>query len=290
MKITKSIFILLTFSSLLLSCDKDIMNDEKDKKTPGSFNLTQVSSKKRADSNLIKKSSLMGFDFGEVKASKEFYFLLSNSGDEPIFDIKLSTDVSSFSIIPTSVDYLSGGEESVGIIPMLTLGVTHGINLNGVGYSDLLLDGKNTSTLEVKGKTLDSGDTTEVFSRFDVSVFAKVMDVEIYENDSKIDLTSNNGSLGTNLGGLGFMRMYIIDQTSSFSVKNIGNTKIDLYYGNDDNQTQMVTLNQSDSTTIDLTNDLNVIVLDSKGTITDNSRIQLGNDGKGYIAIMKQRN
>jgi len=70
-------------------------------------------------------------------------------------------------------------------------------------------------------------------------------------------------------------------------VKNIGNVSIDLYYGDPDSQTQMITLNQSDSSTIVLSDFINVLVFDSKGTITDNSRIQLGDDGKGYIAILK---
>ena len=293
MKSTISLFVLIVLTSFIFSCSKDNVNIEVNTNTPGSFSLTKVETTKSASLKSAQTKSSSVFDFGDIKASKEYYFLLSNSGDEPIFDINLNLDNSSFNINPKTIDYLSGGiflkEESTSIIPMLTLGITHGINLNGVGYSDLLPMGENSSTLEIKGKTIDSGDTIEITSNFDFSAYARVMDIELFEDNSKINLESPRGSgaMSSNPGGLGFIRYYSIYDTSSISVKNIGNVSIDLYYGDPDSQTQMITLNQSDSSTIVLSDFINVLVFDSKGTITDNSRIQLGDDGKGYIAILK---
>lgn len=295
MNLTKSLFVFIALTLFIYSCSKDNGDDEVNTNTPGNFSLSRVGTVKKVSLKSAQTKSSGVFNFGDIKASKEYYFLLSNSGDEPIFDIKLNMDNSSFSINPLSIDYLSGGmvikEESKGIIPMLTLGITHGINLNGVGFSDLLPMGENNSTLEINGKTIDGGDTIEISSYFDFSVYARVMDITLFENNSRINLESPRGAgaMSSNPGGLGFVRYYSVYDTSSISVKNTGNVPIDLYYGDPDSQTEMITLNQSDSSIINLSAFINVLVFDSKGTITDNSRIQLGDDGKGYIAIIKDK-
>lgn len=291
MKTLKRLFALIVLISFISSCNKEKMNDDINSKTPGSFSLTRIESTKSSYLKSSQTNVTSVMDFGDIKASKEFYFLLSNGGDEPIFDISMIMDNSSFNINPKTIDYLTGGlllhEENTSIIPMLTVGITHGINLNGVGFSDLLPMGENFSTLAVTGKTIDNGDTIEITSNFDFSAYARVMDIELYEDNSKINLEVPRGSVSSNLGGLGFIRYYSVYETSNISVKNTGNISINLYYGDTDSQNQTVTLNQSDSVTIALSDFINVLVLDSKGTITENSRIQLGDNGKGYIAIIK---
>jgi hypothetical protein len=243
-----------------------------------------------------KSVAASNFDFGDLKASKEFFFLLVNGGNEPIFNITLSTDNSQFDVNPSQVPELSGGTiisnaENTGIIPILTLGITHGTNLNGVGFDDLLPMGVNSCVLTITGQTLDNGDTVDISSSFDFSVNAKVMDIELFKDGDIIDIENPTGSVFAtalaNLGGLGSLRYYSAWDTSAISIKNTGNVGIDVYYGDESNQDNFVSIQESDSVSIDMPNFITVIVLDSKGTITENNRIQLGNDGKGYLSVIK---
>ncbi|MCX6268809.1 MAG: hypothetical protein NTW16_15900 [Bacteroidetes bacterium] len=280
------IFLIFTLSS----CNKD--NDNIKKRTPGYFVLAELNNSESSSLKSTKNVSSSSFDFGDLKASKEFYFLLVNGGDEPIFNIALSTDNSHFAINPSQINQLSAGTlitnvENSGIIPILTFGITHGTNLNGVGYSELLPMGINTSVLNITGQTINNGDTIDINNSFNITVNAQVMDIELYEGSDKINLTTPKGSVSSNLGGLGFIRVYSIYDTSRISIKNIGNVTIDLFYGDPYIQNNHIAIFQSDSVSIKLADFINMLVLDSKGTITDNSRIQLGNDGKGYFSIVK---
>ena len=273
------------------SCNRD--NDETNKSTPGYFILAELNNNESSSLKSTENISTSTFDLGDLKASKEFFFLLVNGGVEPIFNIALTTDNSQFNIRPSQVDQLAGGTlldvaENTGLLPILTLGITHGTNLNGVGYDNLLPMGINTSILTISGKTIDNGDTINISNSFDISVNAKVMDIELYKDSNKIDLTNPNVHGSSNLGGIGWIRIYYVNDTSTINIKNIGNVNIDLYYGNFDNQNNHILISQSDSVSINPVDDCcTVIVLDSKGTITDNSRIQLGDDGRGYLQIMR---
>jgi hypothetical protein len=274
----------------LSSCNKD--DKEINKKTPGYFVLAELNNNAGASLKSSKNIQATGFDFKDLKASKEFFFLLVNGGDEPVFNIRLSADNSQFNISPSQLNQLSGGTlinnaENTGIIPILTLGITHGTNLNGVGYVDLLPMGTNTSVLTISGQTIDNGDTIEINSSFNISVNAQVMDIELYEGLSKISITNPKGSVSTNLGGLGFMRYYSVYADSTISIKNIGNVDIDLSFGSTGIDDSHITISRSDSVSLNLPDFINFITLDSKGTITNNSRIQLGIDGKGYFSIIK---
>jgi hypothetical protein len=281
--------VLLIF--VITSCKKN--NDEVTKKVPGYFVLAELNNNESLSLRIAKSTSTSSYEFGDLRASKEFFFLLTNGGDEPIFNITLSTDNSQFTIRPSQVDKLYGGTlnsnaENTGIIPILTLGINHGTNLNGVGYVDLLPMGVNTSVLTITGQTIDNGDTIEISNSFDISVNAKVMDIELYEGSNKINMENRSKSIATTLGGLGFITYYSIYDTSMIHIKNIGNVDIDLYYGDilgvQDNH---ILLLQSDSVSLMPSYIFTAIVLDSKGTITENSRISLGNDGKGYFCFIK---
>lgn len=118
--------ILLVF--ILSSCNKNY--EEVNEKKPGYFVLAELNNNKSSTLESSKSISASNFDFGDLKASKEFFFLLVNGGDEPIFNITLSTDNSQFDVNPSQLDELAGGTiinnaESTGIVPILTFGIKH---------------------------------------------------------------------------------------------------------------------------------------------------------------------
>jgi len=140
--------------------------------------------------------------------------------------------------------------------------------------------GINTSVLTITGKTIDGSDTIDISSDFEFTVNAKVMDIKLYVDNSEIDLTKNYDGASTTLGGLGFMRLYRV-KPGNLEIENTGNVTIDLTYGGNKEM-----LKPNEKTQIEIFGGSNITFsLDGNGTIADNNRIQLGNDGIGYFMI-----
>ena len=101
------IFLLLGLGLIMLSCKKD--NEVVTTNKPGYFVLTELRNNlKSAEIPQSLKTGQSGYDLGEVKASREFSFILTNGGNQPIFDIKMITDNRSFTISPNEIPVLEG--------------------------------------------------------------------------------------------------------------------------------------------------------------------------------------
>ena len=290
----KNLLAFLVFAFISLAgCKKE---DEEIKSRSGYFKLTEIrnigsKSTQRKTNDSIK----VAFQLGDLKNSNEYYFLLSNGGDNPIFDVNLETDNSHFIISPENISVLPGKETDMDgyIIPLISLGVIHGTQINGIGFAELLSMGENLATLTITGKTIENHDTINLKSDFYFSVNAKTMDIKLFNNEQEINLLKPFGSFAGqfNLGGLGFARYY---QVSSDSVQifNAGNVDITLKiseadsYGNINDLDPVVIL-KDQTLQINLNEHFTVLALDGKGTITDNAHIQLGDDGIGYFAFEK---
>ncbi len=167
-------------SPLFVACQK-----HKDEATPtgggvsaaGYFVISSVE-RSTAPSGRTAAGETVRFDLGTLKASKEFLFMIANGGDEAIFDVSLTTDKPAFEIFPGKIQLVPGRKGSA-IIPLLTVGITHGVNLNGTGSALNLPKGENTATITMKGKTLSGKDTVAVEGKFVVVVDAKVIDAKI---------------------------------------------------------------------------------------------------------------
>ncbi len=275
--------ILFTFSG----CKKD---EEKPKS--GYFILTEIRNPNLKSTQTIYDEPIRTeFSLGDLRASKEFYFLISNGGENPIYNINLRTDHIQFAVTPENISMLAGSN-SVGndnIIPLISLGILHGTQLNGVGYTDLLSKGENSAILTLTGKTIEDGDTIDLESSFGFKVNAKIMDISLYSNGQEINLL-NPTSVGM-FGNHGTLRYYRAT-SDSIEIKNIGNVDINISGTSfDEIETEIdlgdISLLQDHTINIDLSQHFIILSLDSDGTITDDSRIQLGNDGKGYLAIEK---
>lgn len=282
----KRIICLFVLSLVLFSCKMEIEDVVMTK--PGNFILTQLKSPdlKSAHVDSVKTQ----FSLGDIKASKEYFFILSNGGDEPIYDVEFSSDNPAFKIFPEKISELPGAGKSNSMIPLLSLNVIHGLQLNGIGYTDLLPMNLNSATIIVKGKTTENGNVVEVSSAFSFSVHARIMDIVLSKDSKEVDLYKPSAFVSSNLGGLGFVRLFNISSGKT-TLKNNGNVDISVVaYKQDPINYQMVksepaTLLKGNS--IDLTpqNGLTIFELNSDGTITNDERIQLGNNGKGYFGI-----
>jgi hypothetical protein len=282
--------ILLAFTA----CNKEVENSQS---KAGSFSLTAINNANVKSAQVISDGPIKNeFQLGDLKASKEFFFLLSNSGDNPIVDITFKTDNPQFTIVPESISSLSGksSTDKDNFIPLISLGILHGTRINGIGYTDILPMGENTATLTITGKTVENGQTIELESKYSFTVNAKKMDISLSVDGKPIDLLTPSGTTtsGRNYGGLGALRLYEV-KSSTLTIQNIGNVEISLnqieMMGNGTLKTlDAISILPDQSANINIIEMFNVLSLNSNGTISDDSRIQLGNDGKGYLSIMKK--
>lgn len=291
MKLRKLYFFILTLT-VTVSCSE---NESVDKITPTSFTLAQIKSFDTAGRMVSAIQEESGFDLGELRASKEFYFLLGSTENKAVFNIELESSNPQFTISPRKISALNSDDGSQ-VIPMLSLGVLHGIRLNGVGYTDLLPMGPNSTTITIRGKVLADGDSVDITAAFDMVVNARQMDIALYSGESAIDF-SNPVAQSSGLeyeSELTAIPVYLFDP-ANLKIKNTGNVSVTLAFTHltSGNDTIRMTLepNQIESVTLpppifaDYVYAL--IHLDGGGAITNRSRIKQGVDGKGYLVIQE---
>ena len=136
----------------------------------------------------------------------------------------------------------------------------------------------------ITGKTIKDNDTITISSEFNFTVDAKIMDMRLYDQNNEIDLTLPDGAASTNLGGLGFMRLYNVS-SYNIEIENIGNVTINLSYGEEYGAKQSIVIEPIVKKQLSIQS-FTTFIFDGGGTITDNDRIQLGNDGKGYFSLL----
>lgn len=288
---------LLVLSFLLFTCKEDEIVENK----PGYFTLSQIKypSEGRISSTSVEATD---FDLGDLKASREFYFLLGNAGETSITDINLTTDNPKFILSPTSIGSIDGTKSGTSnIIPLVSLGVIHGVQLNGVGFTELLEMGEHSSVITITGKTIENGVTIDLKSEFRVKVNAKKVDIVLTdsENGNEIDFLApdwwGDGYLG--IGGIGMLTGYNI-ASNKLAVKNVGNVNINVTekspYFDDPATEREIAPGQTSEITLAAHPDhpdfpdanTTIFSIDGNGTMADYNRFQIGNDGKIYFAIM----
>jgi len=164
---------------------------------PGYFVMTELRSSQNRQSATARVQNSREIDLGEIRASKEFDFILTNGGGSPIFDVTLEvSNNEDYTIYPQGIDVLASNSHinygaGEGFLPIVTLGVRHGINLDGIGYDEILEKGLNLATLKIKGKTLSGADTINLESEFEFSITALLMDIKYIIDGNELDFSKN---------------------------------------------------------------------------------------------------
>jgi hypothetical protein len=110
--------------------------------------------------------------------------MISNGGDEPIFDVTLTSDNTPFEISPKTIKSISGKNQTA-VMPLLTVGITHGRQLNGTAAAPVLNKGYNKATIRLSGKTISNKDTVEITGEFSVTIEAKVFSVTFFNGNQE---------------------------------------------------------------------------------------------------------
>lgn len=237
------------------------------------------------------------FNLGDLRASKEFLFLLGNAADQSIFNVKLSVDNPSFTVSPKQISELPGrNADNTSLLPLVSVGAIHGRRLDGVGTTAIMDMGTHNATVTLEGKIVSNGDSITVRSTFVMTLDAKVMDAALYSDGQEKNLAIPDNTWG-NVGdesGLSYRREYYVTWATA-QIKNTGNvpfTLIVIEAGdvNGDGVVVNVAIAMQPGETIKFADHMPnpayaKVIFDGQGTITDLSRLQLGTDGRAYMSM-----
>jgi hypothetical protein len=285
------------------SCSKDHNENIK----PGYFIISHVDNNlKSANNNAFKTSNGdNSFDLGEIRKSEEYYFSLSNGGETPIFEVTLNCNNSAFTVSPESISVLEINE-NLNLLPSLKVRALHGKSLSGLGYTPLMDKGKNDCILSIKGKTLSGSDTIDVSLEVTLEVFALVSDLIVHNQNDTIDFY-NYSYYGFGVfkdscktSGLDKIRAYAYSQ-NNYEITNTGNVPLIISIFNrldsfDDNITlysNYFTLEVGETSKyLNLPYCQNnfsyevALKINSHGTICDINKLENGDDGNIYFALV----
>ena len=201
---------------------------------PGAFSLAQVSQQLSSVKGKIltqaEASPSLSFDVGNIKSSTSLFFLLGNSGELPITDIKLTTGNPNFTLTPGTIDRLEG-VGSMSIAPILKVFISHGTAQSGVGFTDPLPMGATRSAMVISGKTTDSaGKPSDVSVSASIKVFADYVDFDLLDGTVPVDFSNPAGTgAGYSVGDGVLMEYHPTDP----KMKNLGNATFTVHCLND---------------------------------------------------------
>ncbi len=298
---------LLITSSCKKTSDEETRQFEE-KRAPGFFTLAALDS--RSNKTLKSSNNTLNYNLGEIKATDNFDFILTNGGDMPIFDINLKVnDESIYNITPKSINVLPSNKfinysNEIGYIPVVSFEVIHGINASGIGYADLLDPGKKTAELTISGKTLSGIDTVEISSVFKLDYSPLIMDFVFYRSGERLTLSDFDTYyfLGNTVGDFLDHIIYYVESNDNMQIENIGNTTLEVVVTERYRATSISTDSYGQTMTFSLapheTTSLNYLSNPSNkhtyhldlsvngfGTALNSEFLKLQSDGKAYISI-----
>lgn len=153
---------------------------------PGTLAMSQMNGLSKPVFKNVTSATITTFDLGTIKASRDFYFILSNTGDVSVTDVVITSLNDNFTVSPNMVDNIYP-QKSSNMIPIIRVTAKHGIALDGTGYTNSLLPmGNNTCTLQISGKTKDKDDDIDIVLTVKIKVYAEVFDVLVMDNNNEI--------------------------------------------------------------------------------------------------------
>ncbi|MFH2067337.1 MAG: hypothetical protein ABIK15_19205 [Pseudomonadota bacterium] len=242
--------------------------------------------------DLANDNETIAFDLGDIKASRDFYFILKNIGDTPVTDISIEIDNPSFEVSPSAISLLEPDDEA-SFMQIICVSAIHGKPLNGIGYTDPMNSGKNSGVILIQGRTTtgDGVDTEAIHSAI-IEVTALLIDFEAKTSTSRINFGSPDLSAASSLGGLGWLPLYII--SGSPVIENTGNAPFDVsisdsgYASNTGarntvmpNETLMI---EKSSTEMPV-----FVIIHTNNVICNHEKFSIGNDGNVYFCFREPR-
>jgi hypothetical protein len=235
------------------------------------------------------------FDLGNLRATDEFFFLLSNAGGTSITGIDISSSNPAFEVTPTQISELSPDTGSGTITPIVRVTAVHGIASTGLSFADVLPSGPNSTVIAFNGTTTDSaGASVPVSLGAGVSVNAMVVDIEFTDPTGIVDETNGGGAAMLGVpeatGGI----VPVVNIYGDLGLENTGSADITLSVSsmNDPLGFTPTSLPPGGSLTFVAadyfeagSNAVLALIIDGGGTVSDQSRLPILPNGLIILAF-----
>ncbi len=138
-----------------------------------------------------RDSSSYVINLDTIKSSAQDEFILQNTGDFDVKNIRLTTDNPNFYFSPSTIADLPPSKSSP-ILQVIKLNVIHGSRLDGIGFDSVLAAGANIANAHIAGSTVNfRGDSLPVSQSVQVKVFAQLVNIAVYDSTTPIDLATS---------------------------------------------------------------------------------------------------
>jgi hypothetical protein len=226
------------------------------------------------------------FDLGAIKATDEFFFILSNAGGTSITGITIASNNPSFEVSPTQISELPPNTGAGTVTPVVRVTAVHGIATSGLGFAELLPPGTNNAVIDFNGTTTDSvGASIPVAMDVSLTVTAQVFDIQITDQSGVVGLPCDCGtSFGIPEAGGGGVP--VVGVLGDIVVENTGN--VDIVVLPFANVFGGTTLTPGTSFTIpagDFIADGFNLIMDGGGTVSDQSRLPILTNGLVILSL-----
>ncbi len=242
----------------------------------------------KLDLTALQVSSFAGpsFDLGTIRATDEFFFILSNAGGASITGITIVSDNPAFEVSPTAISELLPDTGTASITPVVRVTAVHGIPSSGLGFANPLPAGANNAVINFNGTTTDSvGASIAVALDATLTANALLFDIQITDAFGVVDLAITNGTvLGIPEAGGGNVPNIAVE--GDILVENTGNVDIVV--------TANATVPGSGTLTpgmpisfpnTDSNPNTLILIMDGGGTVSDQSRLPILNNGLIILSI-----
>lgn len=178
-------------------------------------------------------SSSTVFTLDTTRTSMQQYFILQNTGDEPITNITIATDNPNFTFSPSRIAVLQPSA-GASVLQVIKLNVVHGKLLDQVGQGAYLTPGPLTVHASINGTTDTGAGAIAVAESLSLSTFAKVARIEVGVSDSTMRTLDGvtYGQVMSPVLGFPFRSYYLqVDSTGGnnapdLMLKNTGNVAL----------------------------------------------------------------
>ena len=228
----------------------------------------------------IGKVQVSGIDLGTIKNTTDFYFILTNVGHKNITDITLTSSNPKFLISPTFIDTLPP-VESATLTTIVKITAVHGTAPSRVGYADLMSPGLNIDSVLINGRTKNNDNQNHDISfQAQLSLNAFLAAVKIMDGANEVDLKNPNGQ--TTLAAFPNITCTVYRLKNPLcTIENTGNVTLQLQsFTSEGVFLYNRTLEPTQSDTLQV---FSIAMIGTGGTITDQKRLRLSNDGNVYL-------
>jgi hypothetical protein len=194
-------FIIVCALSIMFGCTKPTTSPNVETESQGKFALAQIQVPSVSSESEIAifqsvqntSSQNTNFNLGEIRNTTDFYFTLSNVGNNSITDITLISANPNFIITPAKIDTLHPSS-ALRLLQVIKVIAIHGTSESRVGSAPVMAIGENKTVLTIRGKTKGtSSNSIDLSEAVEMKLEAKLANLRVQDSIFVADLSRSSG-------------------------------------------------------------------------------------------------